>query len=303
MIEFGAFALLRPLWLLALPALALLLALTRRREALGDWRRAVDAPLLGAMLRRRGALGSARRGGAIFWALALLALGLCGPAVKAGGAEQFRNLDATLILLDVSRAERRPQAITAAQFLLERSGARRIGLALYAGDAYLASPLTDDAGSLESLLFSIDDTTVPDGGTRPDRALAFARRILREAQIVAADVALISDGEGIDPRASRLAAALAREGRRLHTLFVSPRSGVDAVDGARRSAMAALAAAGGGRAGDAARPEEIAEDIASHGVAQIGRSELQALEWRDFGRFLAFLAAAPLLLVLRGRGE
>jgi Ca-activated chloride channel family protein len=303
MIEFGAFALLRPLFLLVLPALALLLAVTRRRDPLGDWRRVVDAPLLAAMLRRHGVVGASRRDAPIFWSLALLALALSGPATKTRGGEQFRNLDATLILLDVSRAERLPQTVAAAQFLLERSGARQIGLALYAGDAYLASPLTDDARSLESLLFAIDEATVPDGGSRPDRALAFARRILREAQIVAGDVALISDGEGLDARASRLAAALAREGRRLHTLFVSSRSGPDALDPARRATLSALAAEGRGRSGDAARPEEVAADIASHGVARLGRSELRALEWRDFGRCLAFLAAAPLLLVLRGRGE
>ena len=153
----------------------------------------------------------------------------------------------------------------------------------------------------KSLLFAIDDTTVPDGGTRPDRALAFARRsAARGARSSPADVALISDGEGLDPRADRLAGALAREGRRLHTLFVSARAGVDAVDGVRRAAMSALAAAGGGRAGDAARPQEIAEDIAARGVAHIGRGELRALEWRDYGRFLAFLAAAPLLLACAG---
>lgn len=303
MIEFGDFALLRPLWLLVFPALALLRAATRRRAALGDWRRAVDPTLLAVMLDRHGSRGATRGDGPIFASVALLALALCGPAAKTSGAEQFHNLDATLILLDVSRGERLPQAIAAAQFLLERSGARQIGLALYAGDAYLASPLTDDAKSLESLLFAIDDATVPDGGAKPDRALAFARRLLREAQILAGDVALISDGEGLDIRAERLAASLAREGHRVHCLFVSARAGADALDPVRRSAMTALAAAGGGGAGDAAHPQKIADEIAARGVAHIGASELRALEWRDHGRYLLLLAAAPLLLVLRGRGE
>ena len=303
MIDFGDFALLRPLWLLVLPALALAIVATRRRDALGDWRRVVDPTLLAVILRRHAIGGASRRERPLFWSVALIALALCGPAMKTPGAEQFRNLDATLILLDVSRAERLPQAVAAAQLLLERSGARQLGLALYAGDAYLASPLTDDAKALESLLFAIDDTTIPDGGTKPDRALAFARRLLREAEIMSADVALISDGEGLDPRAERLAAALAREGRRLHTLFVSARGGADARDPARRAAMSALAAAGGGRAGDAAHPQEIAEDIAAQGVAHVGRGELRALQWRDYGRFILLLAAAPLLLALRGRGE
>ncbi|WP_018264276.1 vWA domain-containing protein [Methylosinus sp. LW4] len=302
MIEIGDFALLRPLWLLAPPALAVLVAMTRRRDALGDWRRIVDPALLAIMLRRSASAGASRSDAPLFFSVALISLALCGPAMKMRGAEQFRNLDATLILLDVSRAERLGQAVAAAQFLLERSGARQIGLALYAGDAYLASPLTDDAKSLESLLFAIDERTVPDGGTKPDRALAFARRLLREADIAAADIAIISDGEGLDPRAERLAAALAREGRHVHSLFVSARGGADALEPVRRAAMAALAAAGSGRAGDAADPAEIARAIEARGVAHIAEGELRALEWRDYGRFILLLAAAPLLLALRGRG-
>lgn len=303
MIDFGDYALLRPLWLLALPALALLLVATRRRDALGDWRRVIDPALLAVISRRHKIAGATRRDGPLFVGVALIALALCGPAMKTPGAEQFRNLDTTLILLDVSRAERLPQGVAAAQYLIERSGARRLGLVLYAGDAYLASPLTDDAKSLQSLLFAIDDRTVPDGGAEPDRALAFARHLLRETQILTADVALICDGEGLDARAERLAAALAREGHRVHSLFVSARSGADARDSSRRAAMTSLAAAGGGRADDAAHPQEIARAIEARGVAHIGSGELRALAWRDYGRFVLLLAAAPLLLALRGRGD
>jgi Ca-activated chloride channel family protein len=55
MIELGPFAFLRPLWLLALPALAIALRVTwQRRAGLGDWARAVDPHLLDAMLKRQG---------------------------------------------------------------------------------------------------------------------------------------------------------------------------------------------------------------------------------------------------------
>lgn len=296
MIDLGAFALLRPLWLLALPALLLLLRVTRPRHAsLGDWRRAIDAPLLAAMLRRQGAAHRGLGAGPLYWCVALIALALAGPAVKSAETTQFRNLDASLVLLDVSKGENLPQATAAAQMLLENGGARQMGLVLYAGDAYLASPLTDDVAALEALLFAVDDKTVPDGGQRPDRALALARRILLETGAVAGDVALISDGDGVDAQARGEAAALAAGGHALHTFFVASRTGAEALG---QGAMARLAKEGRGVAGDA---RSVAAAIASRVIARVEQGARRALEWRDYGRWLLLLAAAPLLLSFRAR--
>ncbi len=183
------------------------------------------------------------------------------------------------------------------------AGARQTGLLLYAGDAYLASPLTDDAAALEALLFAVDDHTVPDGGARPDRALALARRVLREAGAVAGDVALISGGAGADARTSAQAVTLAAEGHALHTLFVDQRDGAGESGAARRAPMTALAADGRGLAGDAAHAEDVAAAIGVRRISRVAQGVRRALEWRDCGRLLLFLAAAPLLLFLRARGE
>lgn len=297
MIAFGSFALLRPLWLLVPPALLLLLRVTRRRDpSLGDWHRAIDAPLLAVLLRRQGKERQTPGDGFFYWSLLWIAVALSGPAVRSADVGQFRNLDAALILLDASKGENLPKVIAAAQLVLENGGARQKGLVLYAGDAYLASPLTDDGAALEALLFAVDDKTVPDGGSRPDRAIAFARRVLRDAGAFSGDVALISDGGGVDARAHREAAALAAEGHALHTLFVtSPFSGSTG-----RAEMATLAADGHGLAEVAARVGDVASAIASRRIERVEQGARRALEWRDFGRLLLLLAAAPLLLGLRG---
>jgi len=298
MIALGSLALLRPLWLFVPLALLLLLRATRCRDELGDWRQAVDAPLLAAMLRRQGGVGIKRRDGPLFCSIALIALALSGPAVKSANADQFRNLDATVILLDVSRETLLPQAVAAAQLVLARSRARQIGLVLYAGDAYLASPLTDDAAALEALLFAIDEETVPDGGVRPDRAIAFVRHLLREAAIVEGDVVLISDGAGVVSQATGEALSLAVEGYALHTLLVAPRAAANPFDAPRRAAMTTLAVSGRGLAGDAARAEDITARIASRRIEHITQGALRSLEWRDYGRFLLPLAAVPFFLYL-----
>lgn len=299
MITLGSFALLRPLWLLALPALLLLLRFTRQRDwLLGDWKSAIDPPLLDALLRRKGGAKQSPQHTEVYWSVALIALALSGPAIKSEGDAQFRNLDASLILLDVSRGENLPQAVAAAQLVLAESGARQTGLVLYAGDAYLASPLTEDVAALEALLFAVDARTVPDGGARPDRALALARRLLRDTSAFAGDVTLISDGEGVDPRAHEEAASLAAKGHTLHTLFIASRS-VNAADSSRRAAMMALASEGGGLTGDSTRAGSVAAAIAGRRVEHVAQGARRALEWRDYGRWLLLLAAAPLLLCLR----
>ncbi len=304
MIVLGSFALLRPWWLLAFPLIALALRMTRQTHAgLGDWTRAVDAPLLAAMLSRRGGGAGTPGGHAILWAIALTALALSGPAIKRADTGQFRNLDATLIVVDVSNAAssgaRLQEAIAAAQLILAQGGARQLGLILYAGDAYLASPLTDDASALSALLFAIDDDTVPDAGARPDRALSLARHILRDARIVGADIALISAGEGLDQAATREADRLAADGHALHTLFVGAGGASDTSGAVRKAGMAALAAAGQGVAGEAARPDGVVSKISGRAIAHIAGSALQILAWRDYGQFLLLAAAAPLLSCFR----
>jgi len=278
------------------PALLLLLRFTRRLDAsLGDWRRAIDAPLLAAMLRRQGGDNQPRSDASLYWSVGLIALAMSGPAVKDSDTTHFRNLDSALILLDVSKADTLPQATAAAQLVLEGGGARQTGLVLYAGDAYLAGPLTDDVAALESLLFAVDDKTVPDGGVRPDRALAFARRIMKESGAFAGDVTLISDGGGLDARARAEAAALAADGRLLHTIFVASHPS----DYPGKATMAALASDGHGIAGDAAHAEDVAAAVASRRVERVAKGARRALEWRDYGQMLLLAAAVPLLLYLR----
>lgn len=98
--------LLRPLWFLAIPVVALLALRAAWRSApLGDWNKAAD-PHLMALAARRGAVLGGRRQANLAAALAagILALALTGPAVERPEASTFRNLDATVIVLDLSRS-------------------------------------------------------------------------------------------------------------------------------------------------------------------------------------------------------
>jgi Ca-activated chloride channel family protein len=305
MIALDSFALLRPWWLFAIPAVAMLFLLTRPKAAgLGHWNQAVDPPLLAAMLRRGGSSGgSGLTGRAIGASIVLTALALSGPAVRRDDTSRFRNLDATLAVIDLSADATGiaplQLAKTAAHLVLDQTGARQIGLILYAGDAYLASPLTDDAAATSATIFALDDQTVPDPGVRPDLALGLARRTLRGAHTVSGDVVLISAGRGLDAAAMREARALADEGHLLHTLFVPPGAPGEPSAVARRAALAALAAAGHGVAEDVGQPSRVLAAVSNRAIRHLGASAVRGLAWCDVGRFLLIAAALPLLLIFR----
>ncbi|MEH3145983.1 MAG: VWA domain-containing protein [Methylobacterium frigidaeris] len=301
-----AVSLLRPWWLLALPLVGLLAWRAAYRAApLGDWPRAVEPALLAA-LRARGAVRPGRRQakGALVALAALIVLALSGPAVERPGASGFRNLDTAVIVIDLSRSVAEGgglgEAKTAAQGVAEAAGTRSVALVAYAGDAYLAATPTTDRDALGTVLFALDGATVPDPGSNPARALALTRRLLAEANAVAADVVLLSDGGGVDAAAGREAAGLSREdGHRLHTLFVPGRSLPAHAARPDRAGLARLAAAGGGAAGEVAAPAAVLASMAETLPRRLAEGGFAVLAWQDWGRALLLLALVPALLLFR----
>lgn len=297
---FAGFALLRPIWLIALPAIAICAyCFARRGGTIGAWERAVDPALLGAMARRGAVLAGKAHGNPPLTAAALfIVLALSGPALERRDAETFRNLDATLIVVDLSHAmvdgERLQQSRIAARTIADSAGTRQTGLLVYAGDAYVASTLTTDADALGVTIFALESDTVPDRGNRPERALKLARQTLRDAGVVAADIVLISAGASIDEEAAREAHVLNALGYRLHAVQVGPGREVE-----RRAALSALAAAGGGTATTTFALDGLAAQLRARPVERVGAGDYAVLVWQDVGRFLLIGAAFSTLLLFR----
>jgi Ca-activated chloride channel family protein len=86
----------------------------------------------------------------------------------------------------------------------------RIGMVVFAGDAYSLSPLTTDYQLLRELIYDIDFKIIPNDGTAIGSALAVAINRMRDSKAKSKVVILISDGENtagsLDPE---LAAQLA----------------------------------------------------------------------------------------------
>ena len=288
--------LLRPFWLLALPVLAVAgWVLLTRRGGLGDWQRAGDPALLRAMaaLGRVDTAASRLPTLAMLAALTLTVLALSGPAIERRETLSFRNLDGVLFVIDssasVTEDVRWPQMLAMGRFGLASLGTRPGGLIVYGGDAYVASDMTLDHLQLGQTLSLIDAGIVPDKGSRPERALAMAATMLREAEVIAGDVVLFSDGAGLGPETLRLAAEIAGQGTRLS--LVAP--------GQPDPAFDTHAAAGGGRVFTLDQTDALAAWLRQSARTRLEAQDYPLLFWKDMGRYLLLLALVPLLLLFR----
>ncbi|CVI67371.1 MULTISPECIES: vWA domain-containing protein [unclassified Alistipes] len=165
-------------------------------------------------------------------AVALLVVALARPrSAEHNSRTNAEGID-IMLAIDVSGSmlarDFRPDRITAAKevagtFIADRYG-DRIGLVVFAGEAYTQSPLTTDQGTLQTLLSRIRSGLVEDG-TAIGNGLATAINRLRESDAKSKVIILLTDGEN---NAGQIAPATAAEiaraqGIRVYTIGVGTR--------------------------------------------------------------------------------
>lgn len=295
---------LRPLWVLAVPvALALMVLSLRRSARLGDWQSGIAPHLLTAMtsLGRieagRGHLTAALP----FVVAAFVAVALSGPAVERRGAQTFRNLDGVVFVMDVSGSMTRdaswPAVVNMARAGLSQLGSRPAALIVYAGDSYLASPLTADHLQLGQSVSLLDDATVPDLGNRPTLALRMAADVLEDASILSGEVVLMTDGAGVSPDTIRAAERIAGLGASLSV--VSAPTTVPGEYLPTFATLETLAHVGNGAVYTIGDVATFMRDLKSGARDRLQRQDLKLLLLFDYGRYLLILALLPALLFFR----
>ena len=151
---------------------------------LGGWRRGGQSGGLSGGLS--GSLSGSLSGALRLLAVACIGLALAGPlfgqrqeTVRPQGAD-------VVIALDVSRSmgvtdirpSRLARSVHRIDTLLERIAGNRAALALFAGDAFLAVPLTLDHGALRLFLEAAEPGMVPAPGSSLEAAVDAARKAL-----------------------------------------------------------------------------------------------------------------------------
>ena len=229
------FHFLRPLWLLALPAVALLIiGLLRAKYSSRGWKAVCDAQLLPFVLVSR--QRRAQRRSSAPWLLGLtgsmLVIALAGPTWERLPQPVFRDQSALVIALDLSRSmdagDLKPSRLIRARHkitdILRTRQTGQTALLVYAGEAFTVTPLTDDADTILNQLGSLDTGMMPSQGSRADLALAAAAELLQQAGATRGDILLVTDGIEGEALASQLD-SLRKQGHRLSILGTGSQQG------------------------------------------------------------------------------
>lgn len=222
------------LWLLAVVALLAVAgaaSLLRRRRAL----REACGELTGRVAPRANLARPAVRLSLSIGGLALLALALAQPQCGTR-AELSKRWGADLVVvLDVSRSmearDVRPSRLDRARLevgaLLDRLEGDRVGIVVFAGEAFVQCPLTTDYDAARLFLRTVGPGSVPQQGTALANALLGAQELLEGAERGTRGkvVLLVSDGEDHDGQVASAVSTLADAGIRLHVLAVGTPEG------------------------------------------------------------------------------
>ncbi len=168
-----------------------------------------------------------------FWKFVLFAVsyiflvfGLSNPQIGTKLEEVKREGVNIIIALDVSnsmkaedlkpnRLDRAKQAIAR---MLDKLSNDRIGLIVFAGEAYLQLPLTNDYGAVKMFLSAIETSMIPTQGTNIGAAVKLAGKSFNAEEKRYKTLVVITDGENHEDDALKAIKDAREEGVILHTI-------------------------------------------------------------------------------------
>ena len=152
------------------------------------------------------------------WMLSLMLIlvltAMAGPVLEKRSVPVLKKNLAKVLVLDVSHSmlaeDLRPNRIERAKFklrdLLNRIDEGETALIAYAGDAHVISPLTSDTHTITTLLPGLEPDIMPHRGSRPDRAMELAVKLLDGHSANPGEVIWLTDGipENMIPTVAQL---------------------------------------------------------------------------------------------------
>ncbi len=202
------------------------------------WKRSV----LAGIIRRSGSVyylikGSFRRArireGLIIAGIILSAFVVLRPQWGEKVREVRNEGSDVLIALDVSRSmlagdvnpSRLQRSKDAIKWIVESLKGDRVGLILFAGDAFLQCPLTSDYGAFMMFLESAGPGSIPLQGTDIGRALDEAIRVFEKKRLTSKLLVLITDGEDHQGAAGPAAARFRKMDVSVYTVGIGREKG------------------------------------------------------------------------------
>lgn len=324
------FHFLRPWWLLALLPAAFFFNRLWHLNAQGSaWHRVIDQRLLPFLLDTH--KNTAQRLPlyllAAAWIVAVVAL--AGPTWSKQTYPVQQRQDALVIVLDLSVGmfanDRDPNRITAARRkildILDTRREGQTGLIVYAGEAHMVTPLTNDTVSIRAMVPALNPNIMPVVGNNPTHAVQMARQLMDEASAVNGHILLITGGVLREHQAS-IGEALAGSPYPLNIIgagttrgapipatngeFLRDSSGEMVIASMDRDALIRLASAQSGRYHDLTLSSDDLFDVLRDSLGRGASDSFQEAEeqvelWADAGPWLLLLLL-PLAALCFRRG-
>lgn len=177
--------------------------------------------------------------GLMLFALACLITAVIRPQLGSGMEEVKRKGVDVIIALDVSnsmnakdisptRLERSTQAIYR---LIDKLQGDRIGIVVFAGQAFIQLPVTTDYGAAKLFLSNISTGMVPVQGTAIGAAIEKCMEAVGDSSTKSAAIVVITDGENHEDDAVAAAKNAVTKGMVVHTIGMGSQQGAPVPDG------------------------------------------------------------------------
>ncbi len=262
-----------------------------------------------------------------FWilqgALALLIVMLARPQLGTKISHEKRVGIETIIAMDISNSMRAedivPNRLDRSKMMVENLvdhfSNDKIGLIVFAGDAFVQLPITSDHVSAKMFLSSIDPSMIATQGTDIARAIDMASHSFTQEEGIGKAIVVITDGEDHEGGAVESAKAAKDAGMRVYVLGVGSVNGAPVPiqgsgdfmkDHAGNTVMSALnedmckqVAQAGGGAYIHVENNSAAQEQLDNELDKLAKKETTTTMYSEFDeQFQAFGVLALLLLIL-----
>ena len=262
-----------------------------------------------------------------FWilqgALALLVVMLARPQFGTKISNEQRTGIETIIAMDISNSmlaeditpSRLDRSKMMVENLVDHFTNDKIGLLVFAGDAFVQLPITSDYVSAKMFLSSIDPSMMATQGTDIARAIDMATHSFTQEEGIGKAIIVITDGEDHEGGALESAEAAKKAGMRVYVLGVGstqgapipiPGTGDYMKDNTGNTVMSALnedmcrqVAQAGGGAYIHVENNSAAQDQLDNELNKLSKKETTSTVYSEFDeQFQAVAILALLLLIL-----
>lgn len=167
----------------------------------------------------------------VFIAASLCITALAGPVYKQLPQPVYREQSSLVVLLDLSQSmnasDVKPSRLARAKLeLLDILKTRKTGqtaFIVYAADAFVVTPLTDDNATIANLIPSLETSMMPAQGSNLSSALAKAYSLFTQSGIINGNILVITDG--IHQRDEAAIEKVASQGHRLSIFGIGTNEG------------------------------------------------------------------------------